>query len=293
MYNPFKENQTDNDTNLELIRHSLDGDRESLEKLIARHQAWIFNIAFQMTSDLNDAEDVTQEILIKILTKLSTYDHRKSAFRTWLYRITANHVINMKKRKNELYPLDINDMGKSIRQFRRIYGQQPEPNPESQILINESKSLCLNGILLCLDRKQRLVFILGGIFGVSGAVGSDILEISSAAYRKALSRAREKVHNFFNNKCGLISEQNPCRCSLFLKVLTDQGLIDPKKLAEQERHYEPISEMVSRSPSRANPSYKALFEKLYGTEPFLTPPDQIAWIRETIQSRDFKSVFRL
>jgi len=45
-----------------------------------------------------DAEDITQEIPLKIITKLSTYDHRKASFPTWLYRITANQVINMRKR---------------------------------------------------------------------------------------------------------------------------------------------------------------------------------------------------
>ncbi len=293
MYNPFKENKEDNDTNLELIRQSLEGHREGLETLIGRHQAWIFNIAYQMTSDVYDAEDVTQEILIKILTKLSTYDSQKSAFRTWLYRITANHVINMKKRKNENYPLDIDDMGKSINQIIKGSNKQPMPNPESKILMDESKSICLNGMLLCLDRRHRLGFILGGIYGVSAAVGSEILETSEANFRKILSRSREKVNNFFNNKCGLLNESNPCRCALFLKVLTDNGLIDQTKLAQYDRHYEPISSVVQNEGKHLDPPYQGLFNKLYGSEPFLEPPDQMTWIRETIRSHEFKTVFRL
>ena len=66
--------------------------------LLGRHQPWIFNLAFRMVLVRQDAEDVTQEILIKVLTSLSTYDPSRAAFRTWLYRIVVNHVINMRKR---------------------------------------------------------------------------------------------------------------------------------------------------------------------------------------------------
>jgi len=83
---------------VQLIDQALEGNQHALEKLIRRHQAWIYNITFRMVANPADAEDITQEILLKMITKLSAYDHRKASFRTWLYRITANHVINMRKR---------------------------------------------------------------------------------------------------------------------------------------------------------------------------------------------------
>jgi RNA polymerase sigma factor (sigma-70 family) len=57
--------------------------------LIARHQAWIYNIVLRMVYNPYDAEDATQEILIKLLNSLSTFEGR-SQFRTWLYRIVVN-----------------------------------------------------------------------------------------------------------------------------------------------------------------------------------------------------------
>ena len=80
-----------------LIQSVLKGSRSALEVLIGRYQGWIYNVALKMTMDPDDAQDICQEILIKLITKLSTYDSEKSLFRTWLYRVTANHVLNMKE----------------------------------------------------------------------------------------------------------------------------------------------------------------------------------------------------
>jgi RNA polymerase sigma factor (sigma-70 family) len=87
--------ETDSD-DLELVRRIQNGDREALESLVRRHQDWIYNIGLRMVYLPEDAEDATQEILIKLLTKLSTFEGR-SSFRTWLYRLVCNHVLNMKR----------------------------------------------------------------------------------------------------------------------------------------------------------------------------------------------------
>jgi len=101
MHNPFAEKIEENESDIGYIERALDGDAAALESLVLRHQSWIFNIALNMTGDIQHAEDVTQEILIKMISKLSSYDPQKAAFRTWLYRIVANHVINMKESRKE------------------------------------------------------------------------------------------------------------------------------------------------------------------------------------------------
>jgi hypothetical protein len=68
----------------ELVGQAKSGDRPALEKLVLRHQAWIYNIAVRMVFDPHDAEEVTQEVLIKVITRLSTFQG-ESKFRTWLY----------------------------------------------------------------------------------------------------------------------------------------------------------------------------------------------------------------
>src|SRR5688572_5192605 len=86
---------------LVLVRRIQNGDREALEALVKRHQDWIYNIVLRMVYHPYDAEDATQEILIKLLTKLSTFEGR-SSLRTWLYRLVCNHVLNMKRARAEV-----------------------------------------------------------------------------------------------------------------------------------------------------------------------------------------------
>jgi len=107
MINPFTEKYVSDKTDEILINSAVDGDRKSLEELILRHQAWIYNVAIRMVFYPDEAQDVTQEILIKIVTKLSTFKGN-SSFRTWVYRIVVNHVLNMKlsvgEKKQAVWP---------------------------------------------------------------------------------------------------------------------------------------------------------------------------------------------
>src|SRR5712671_2730294 len=99
-FNPFAEISEDDPPDGVLVEQAQHGSRPALEKLVLRHQAWIYNIAVRMVFQPQDAEEVTQEVLIKVITKLSTFKG-ESKFRAWLYRIAANHVLNMKRRSAE------------------------------------------------------------------------------------------------------------------------------------------------------------------------------------------------
>src|SRR5215470_7149331 len=113
MFNPFTEVAEGDPTDAELVEKAKGGNRAALEKLVLRHQAWIYNIAVRMVFQPADAEEVTQEVLVKAITKLSTFKG-ESKFRTWLYRIAANHVLNMKRRSAETKTLTFTDYGAAI-----------------------------------------------------------------------------------------------------------------------------------------------------------------------------------
>src|SRR5215475_9330867 len=113
MFNPFAEVAGGDLTDAELVEKASGGDRAALESLVLRHQAWIYNIAVRMVFQPQDAEEVTQEVLIKVITKLSTFKG-ESKFRTWLYRIAANHVLNMKRRSAESKTITFADYGAAI-----------------------------------------------------------------------------------------------------------------------------------------------------------------------------------
>jgi Sigma-70 region 2 len=78
--NPFAQITVENGglTDEELVSRAQAGDEDALEKLVRRHQSWVFNIAIRMIWRRDLAEDATQEILIKIVTKLSTFRGQSS-----------------------------------------------------------------------------------------------------------------------------------------------------------------------------------------------------------------------
>lgn len=293
MCNPFCEGSGEDLQETELIRSATDGDRSALEKLIVLHQAWIFNVAFKMVPNMTDAEDITQEILIKMITHLSSFDPEKAAFRTWLYRITANHVINMKRRKKELAVINIDQSEMFIDWINQIPDQKLSLRSDYRSLLKEAKAECLNGLLLCLDRRQRLVFILGSIFNATTSVGSEITGLSEVNFRQTLSRARKKIVNFLGNNCGLVDEKNSCRCSLFLNAKVGQNGVRSVTSTDEKRGVKTISEVTHSKRHSLQDDQDQTFDRLFRDQPFHESVDFSAWLRRTVESQDFKDLYQL
>lgn len=290
MYNPFVVDQAEETKDDALIQQSLAGDREALSKLVSRHQAWIYNVALRMVVVPEAAEDITQEILIKMMTKLSTYDATKASFRTWLYRVVVNHVLNMQKGGYE----------KSITTLENYYSfidttadAKATPSPETDMIIQDLGIGCTMGVLICLERKQRLVFILGVVFNVSSEQGAEILGMTSEAFRKSLSRARDKLYNFMNNKCGLVNENAPCHCRNKVSEFIKQGWYTADNLKFYRENTPKVSERVAERMDRFGDTIYADFVQLYRKHPFYEPPDTTEWLKKTLERPDFKEIFDL
>jgi len=164
--NPFVDNAPTDREDRALVARACAGDREALEDLVRRHQGWIYNIALRMLYHPQDAEDATQEILIKAVTQLSSFEGR-SSFRTWLYRIVVNHVLNMRRGRIEHEILGFPAYGEALDATPDLELPDPSTTPvEVRLLVTEVMISCVSGMLLCLDREQRLTYILGDIFGV-------------------------------------------------------------------------------------------------------------------------------
>src|SRR5216684_3014383 len=293
MFNPFAE-RTDADTSdVALVDQAKSGDRAALEKLVLRHQAWIYNIAIRMVFHPQDAEEVTQEVLVKIITKLSTFKG-ESKFRTWLYRITANHVLNMKRRSAEAQELTFARYGAAIENTPDLELSDPKTVPvDAPLLIEEAKNGCTMGMLLCLDRKQRLTFTLGAIFGVSDAVGADVLEMTADNFRQCLARARRDLHNFMNHQCGLVNKNNPCRCPKKTRGFIEEGHVDPHNLMFVPRHVERVRDVAPDAVREIEDVVERQHVAIYREHPFLQPPDQIDWLRRVLKSEDLRGALHL
>jgi RNA polymerase sigma factor (sigma-70 family) len=285
--NPFLENAALDDQ--QLVAQIRAGGREALEILINRHQSWIYNIVQRMVYLPQDAEDITQEILIKVMTKLSTFEGR-SSFRTWLYRIVVNHVLNMKRTRIEEIEWTFERYGSGLDGAPDAELPDPRTVPaDVQLLVDEARIGCTSGMLLCLDREQRLIYILGEIFGVTDKVGAELLEVSRDNFRQKLARARRDLHHFMQNQCGLINKANPCRCAKKTQAFMYAGYVNPQNLLFAREHVTRVRE-VARKACDDMDSLDAAYGEIHRDHPFLEPPDFVASVRKLLSLPDFKSI---
>ena len=218
----------------------------ALEALVERHRPWIYNVALRMVYLPQDADDATQEILIKVVTRLSSFEGR-SSLRTWLYRVAVNHLLNMRRTQAE-------EVGYTFDRYAEGLDSAPDlelPDPSTvpadvQMLVDEARIGCSMGMLLCLDREQRLVYVLGEVFGVTDVVGAELLEVSRDAFRQRLSRARRDLHAFMDRKCGLVNTANPCRCARKTQAFVNAGFVDPAHLLFASHHVTRVRELAPR-----------------------------------------------
>src|SRR5215469_13583 len=227
--NPLADNSPTDHDDQKLAMRARSGDRTALEDLLQHHQGWIYNIAVRMLYHPQDAEDATQEILIKILTRLSSFEGR-SSLRTWLYRIVVNHLLNTRRSRVEDPEINFRMYGQELDNTPDLELQDPKGAPDANLLVTKALLACTSGMLLCFDREQRLAYILGAIFGVSDTVAAEVLEITPENFRQRLVRARRDLRDFMNDKCGLVNQANPCRCAKKTRGFIEAGHVDPKNL---------------------------------------------------------------
>ena len=82
----------------QLIIKARNGDKKALSKLLRKVESPVYQLALSMLVYPSDAEDATQEILIKVITNLSGF-RQESSFKTWVYKISVNHLLNIKRKR--------------------------------------------------------------------------------------------------------------------------------------------------------------------------------------------------
>ena len=286
---PLAENERAEQEDRDLVARAQDGARTALDELVRRHQAWIYNIAVRMLYHPQDAEDATQEILIKALTRLSSFEGR-SSFRTWLYRIVINHVLNTRRGRAEPATTGFECYAHGLDTTPDLDLPDPRSVPaDVRLLVDEARIGCTSGMLLCLDREQRLIYILGEILGVTDTVGAELLEISRENFRQRLARARRDLHNFMNDKCGLVNRANPCRCAKKTRGFMQAGYVDPANLLFAKERMQQVREVVQSS-SDALATLDEQYADVFRQHPFYAAPDLVQAVRQIIDSPEFRRV---
>jgi hypothetical protein len=139
------------------------------------------------------------------------------------------------------------------------------------------------GTLLCLDGRQRLVFVLGEIFGVSDEVGAEIVEVMPANFRQILSRARRDLYEYLRGNCGLVDPNNTCKCARKTRAFIQGGFVDPNNLRFTADYCRRVRDVAEQ---RADEWTEAA--SFYRDHPFYEPSEQVALIRRMLDTISFE-----
>lgn len=212
----------------ELVDEAVRGDKAALESLINNIQDFVYNLALRMLGTPSDAEDATQEIIIKVITQLSTF-RKESKFTTWVYRIAANYLIDYKKSMFAQHPLSFEIYAADIENGFIPNSRELLQNVDENLLAEELKQSCTNVMLQCLDAQSRMIFVLGVMFQADSKVCGEILKITPEAYRQRLSRIRKRVAEFLSMYCGL-SGTGKCNCKKRVGFAIQTHRLQPENL---------------------------------------------------------------
>jgi RNA polymerase sigma factor (sigma-70 family) len=229
----------------EIARRAIAGDRDALEDLVRALQTDIFALALRMAWNREDAEDATQEILIRVVTRLSAFDFR-SRLKTWAYRVAVNYLIDVKKSAVERMNLTFVRLSDDLLEGLAVNGPTES---ERSVLLEEVKIGCTLAMLQCLDRPHRLAYILCEILDLPGPEAAEALSIDPAVLRKRLERARSEVLTFTQSFCGLVSDDAACRCHRRVPAAVRLGRArsDALNFAETAVSFEDVRTAIHRA----------------------------------------------
>lgn len=211
-----------------LIDKATAGDKKALETLFTSVQDIVFNLSLRMLGTFADAEDATQDILLKMITHLSSFKG-DSSLTTWVFSIAVNHLKNYKKHMFAHYPLSFEYYGNDIENGKIQDVPDLTQSVEKDILAEELKMSCTNVMLQCLDTESRCIFILGTMFKVDSRIAGDLLEMTPETYRQRLSRIRKKMADFLGQYCGEYG-CGKCRCKDRVNYAIQNHRLNPLQL---------------------------------------------------------------
>ncbi|HKO90939.1 MAG TPA: sigma-70 family RNA polymerase sigma factor [Polyangiaceae bacterium] len=256
----------ENPTLEELARRAVDGDRDAVAGVVRELQGGVYALALRMLWHPQDAEDATQEILVRVVTRLAQFDFQ-SRLKTWAYRVATNYLLDVKRSCVERQKLSFTSFAEDL--ASGLSSDGPADN-EHSLLTEEVKLGCTLGMLQCLDRPHRLAYVLGEILELSAPEAAEALELEPAAFRKRLQRAREAIEAFTRAHCGLVSDNAVCACHRRVPAAIQLGRIRP---AEPQFAHAGASFVEARGLIRRVEEAKRVIELHRRTQPRTSPVD--------------------
>jgi RNA polymerase sigma-70 factor (ECF subfamily) len=184
------------------VARAREGDAEAYRMLVEQHSRSLFRLAFRMTGNEHDAEDIVQETLLRAHRQLARYESR-SSFSTWLYRIAANcslDLIRARKRRGLAQERDVDE--ETANSLARV--PAPEPSPERLAYGSEMQQKVAQAMNQ-LSSQERTAFVLRHFEGHSiGEIGS-ALGLSENATKHSIFRAVRKLRQSLEAVVGSVT----------------------------------------------------------------------------------------
>ena len=176
-------------TDEELVRRSQQDDERAFGELVGRYESKVYSLALKMVRNPEDAEDVLQDTFLRAYRGIKSFQGA-STFSTWIYRITANSAL-MRLRKKQLPTVSVEDADERETPLNIA---DWSPGPSEQLLSQELQQVMEEAIAE-LPAEFRQVFVLRDMEELSNAEVAEILDLSVAAVKSRLHRARLRVRN--------------------------------------------------------------------------------------------------
>lgn len=225
---------------------------EQPEILYNKYSKRIYNLAYRMTGNKEDASDITQETFIQAFQSIEKFKGESQIY-TWLYQIAKNKCLRYLEKKNKTTFLSLQElMDKVSSPVSEEFSEK-----EKQVYIHQVKDGCLSGLLRCLSVHQRLAFILNILLELPITQVASIIDKSENATRILVHRSKQNIKAFLCSHCSLFDSKNPCRCENLIHFSLKQGWIssDPETIltAKIETEIRDLKNVVN--------IYKTLHEK--------------------------------
>lgn len=212
----------------ELVARAVGGDRSALDEVVRLLRDPLYRLALRMVWRPADAEDATQEILLRVVGNLGTW-RGEAKLLTWAYRVGVNYLLNLRRKTpQEAAQLSLDDFGESLKDG---LADEDYRGPEATLLTHEVRLNCSQAMLQCLAREERVAFVLSDVFELTSAEAAWITGTTPAAYRKRLERGKKRLGAFLTSHCGLSNPKAFCRCSRRVDQALRLGRIDPVRPA--------------------------------------------------------------
>lgn len=181
-----------------LVQRAKGGDLAAFDQLVRRHQERVYGTVYHMTSNHEDAADITQEAFIKAHNALRGFKGDCSFF-TWLYRIAVNRTLNfLKQRRQRAVHLSLNDLDFQAEHDPEIVAFTSDRTPRRDIDLGELQEK-LNAALLKLSEVHRMVVVLHDIQGLPHDEIATIMDCNPGTVRSRLFYARQQLQAYLSD----------------------------------------------------------------------------------------------